>query len=343
MPIVNILVSPRPMKQLVIKTVANGPSSEAVVGSGSYDDLFGTLWKLGWDDETLNLFKVITDAGGLERVEPLETFPSLNYSKVTNLSLAFDQAGRNVIAWEESGQMFVRQYDAMSQNYVNKGPFPGVDPIIYNEGAASYSQSYNNLILFYLSQDRLSLYYRLQSELYLTEHVMETYTEPHYLTGVQSLPYQYEIDWKLSDEVTTGYYSSKIYPITLADKAAATLSSFNAGVYKEVVTVPSIDKESLSINLSSFTTGVFLPVVITHDTTSDSLSGSVSNFSAGNYKAVVVVHDSTGANYDKSAFIGNVTPFSTGTYPLVVLVYTAGTDAISASITSFTDGSYSLA
>ncbi len=239
----NILVAPFPAKRLVLKDVVLGPDIEGVA-----KEKYTQQWKLGWADSTLKLYKV-DSVGNLIDTTPLAPFPQLIYGNVSNLSLAFDQAGRNIIAWEENNQLYIRQYDLGVNGYSNRGPFAGHDPIIYSEKSASRTNENSNLLLFYLSANRKTLKYRKQNDLYLIEYVLETYEDEKELTGISTGTFQYHI--ALGENEGDIVFNSDLYPYLAKDILLITTGQPSSSLLDNVVSkYDDPDSESILIETS---------------------------------------------------------------------------------------------
>ena len=141
------------------------------------------------------------------------------------LSWAFDQSGRAVVAYEGRGQVFVTRWDPSTGTYVQNVSFAGVDPVVWMDATVTdpvglppelrapfldgtirpvYEWLPSNqwletvipdsdIIIFYLSPDRLRVEARAQRQLYGTVHVLHTFTAPVIMDKVQSLFGRYQL------------------------------------------------------------------------------------------------------------------------------------------------------
>ncbi|MFC6803057.1 hypothetical protein ACFQDE_16155 [Deinococcus caeni] len=114
--------------------VAAGPQRLAQPGGGTYDDLYGSRWALGLYRGGPRLYQARSGVW-VDRTDP-DALGALTASGVRHASLAFDQAARPVLAWEQSGAVYVRQWDALGTQYVTRGPWEGCDPLLISDAMA---------------------------------------------------------------------------------------------------------------------------------------------------------------------------------------------------------------
>jgi hypothetical protein len=191
------------------------------------------------------------------------------------MALAFDQAARHVMAYERDGQIWMRQWDPLTNQFTMRGPFPGVDPVLIQDATVGYFPPDSDVLLFHLSPDRTTLVMRAQRELYATPHVVQTFLKPVVLDQGVALPYQVELLGSLLDALgeTGVVVRSEIYPVRVSDALGG--AAFAA---------PN--------------TGAYIPVVVVYDAGTDALGQAV--FAAPNtgaYALVVVVADLTASQY----------------------------------------------
>ncbi len=233
-----VQIGRRGLDQLPEVALAPGPSQLRVTGNGSYAEMYGYAWASILDPSTpaLRLFQVQDAAGnpwplgqpltGNERWVEVPV-PALAHDvrTIRHHSLAFDQAGEHVFAYELEGQIWVRQWDGATEQYVLRGPFAGVDPVLLMDSTAYYRPAESDVLLFY-TPDRRKLAWRYQLELYATEHVLldnngaeVAYTGDVILDQVLALPYRYEICLEVAG--AKQYVYSRLYPLLQTDKLAA--------------------------------------------------------------------------------------------------------------------------
>jgi len=288
--------------------LARGPRVMGATGSGSLSELYGYAWMAVLDkaEQRLRLFQAVGPGGdpwplgaaptGADWAEvPVPDLPQ-PVQELRHLTLAFDQAARHVVAYEREGEVWVRQWDPLAGDYVMRGPWPGVDPVLVMDAEAGFYIPNSDVLLFHLSPDRKTLYMRVQREQYATAHVVETYAEPAMLDQGIALPYQFELLGSLeSDPDGTGLVlRSDMYPVRAEDVlGAARVAAPTSGVYWPVVVVRDLGAESLgTAQVSAPASGVYLPIVVIEDLGTEVLgTAQVSAPATGDYHPVVIVRD----------------------------------------------------
>jgi len=338
--------------------LARGPRVMAITGSGTFEELFGYAWLALLDrrERRLRLFQA--QAGGApwaiggdpSAAEWVETpVPDLVHPvrEVRHLSFAFDQAARHVVAYEREGEVWVRQWDPVRGEYVMRGPWPGVDPVLVMDATVGYHVPDSDVLLFHLTPDRKTLVMRVQRELYANAHTVETFAEEAMLDQGVVLPYQFELLGSFaSDPDGTGLVlRSDLYPVRAEDNlGTASLAAPASGVYWPVVVVRDLGVDSLGVaNLSAPTSGVYMPLVVIEDLGTDTLgTAGLSAPASGVYHPVVVVQD---LGTDSLGTAQLAAP-AAGSYALVVVVVDLtqspyGVDSLgTAQLSAPTGGSY---
>ena len=170
--------------------LAQGPRVIRDPGGGSMSELYGYTWMLvlerdpvGGGDAVLPHLYQLTDAGEphpitggvparprwVEHPTPF-TLPS----RARRAALAFDQAAAPVVAYEYTQNIYVAQFDPGSGDYVYRGPFEGVDPVIIADAVAMGGVDGSQVRVLHLSRDRKTVLERIQSESYATGHAVLT-------------------------------------------------------------------------------------------------------------------------------------------------------------------------
>jgi len=340
--------------------LARGPREMAVTGAGGFGELFGYAWMALLDrgERRLRLFQahdagapwaIGAPASALEWVEvPVPALPH-DTKELRHLGLAFDQSARHVVAYERAGEIWVRQWDPGAGQYVMRGPWPGVDPVLVMDAVAGFHVPDSDVLLFHLSPDRRNLVMRAQRELFAAGHVVESYTEEAMLDQAVSLPYQFELLGSLKSDPTGAglVLRSDLYPIRAEDTlGAAALAAPSGGIYWPVVVVRNIGTEILgSATLSAPASGVYWPVVVLKDLGVDSLGATLAAPSSGDYHAVVIARD-----IGLDSIPTNLAAPAAGDYRLVVVVvdlaasqYTSPADLGTAQLAAPTGGTYEAA
>ncbi len=310
--------------------LARGPRVMGATGGGTFVELFGYAWMAVLDkaERRLRLFQAVdasgapwplgTDPAGADWAEvPVPDLPH-PVRELRHLALAFDQAAHHVAAYERKGEVWVRQWDPLAGDYVMRGPWPGVDPVLVMDATVGYHVPDSDVLLFHLTTDRKTLVMRVQRELYGTAHQVETFAEEAMLDQGVVLPYQFELLGSFaSDPDRTGLaLRSDLYPILAEDGlGTASLAAPSSGVYWPVVVVRHLGADSLGVaNLSPPASGVYMPLVVVEDLGTDTLGTA------------------------------NLAAPASGTYHPVIVVQNLGTDALgTAQLTAPTAGSYALA
>lgn len=338
--------------------LARGPRQMAVTGSGSFGELFGYAWMAILDrgERRLRLFQlqvagtpwaIGTDPAGAEWVEV--SVPALPHDtkELRHLGLAFDQSARHVVAYERAGEVWVRQWDPGSGQYVMRGPWPGVDPVLVMDAEVGYYVPDSDVLFFHLSPDRLSIVMRSQREVYSVGHLVQAFDNEVLLDQVIPLPYQLELLGSLAEDLNaTGItIRSDLYPVRLADGVGTAVAQPpEAGLYYPVVVVQSLNADSLGVATTTPpSAGLYYPVVVVEGLSSDALGSATATPPAGGtYLPIVVVHD-VGAD---SLGVATAVPPASGSYAIAVVVldlsatqYTAD-DLGMAAVSPPTGGSY---
>ncbi|MFB9994500.1 hypothetical protein ACFFLM_21315 [Deinococcus oregonensis] len=214
-------------------TLTLGPLNMGAALDGTVADLCAVPWALLWE-KGRGVLLLQLQAGAWVEVVPGEAFPAPQAPTDRHVSLCFDQAGRHVFAWQHGDEFTVRQWNAAEGRYVYRGPFPGVDPTLFFDLLSHYYTPQSDVLVWFLSADRLRLCYRIQNENYATEHTAHTFTAPVWLDQAVRLPYQVQLFCTdaagLQMVVMVG-----LYPVRTEDQGQATAQPPSAGELREVV------------------------------------------------------------------------------------------------------------
>jgi hypothetical protein len=191
-----------------------GPAAgEGITNSGSVQDLYGGMWVLSLEKSGVLKLGRYNGANWIQ-VTPLSALPVLPRA-ARHISMSFDQAARPVIAWEENQQIFVRQYDGSSGLYEIRGPFAGVDPVLWCDAIALGIIPDSDVILFGLTTNRLAVTSRIQRELYSAERNVYVLPSAGILEIVVSEPKRFKL--VVSTLSNLLILSSQPYPIQNSD------------------------------------------------------------------------------------------------------------------------------
>lgn len=217
--------------------LAPGPQAIAQTGDNSYEALFGRDWLLVVDRDD-GLLRLYQEQGGqwMEVVDDLPpVFGSPAPAGSRRWSLAFDQAARVILAYEDSeGIVRVTRWDPALNQYVQNVTFAGVDPVVVMDASWRYLVPDSDVLPFYLSPDRQRVLCRVQRDVYAVEHLIWDYGTPVILDRVIALPYRYQVlvadvDGSPLPDVLV----SELYPVTVTSKVQLTTEVVD-GHYEQI-------------------------------------------------------------------------------------------------------------
>jgi len=203
---------------------APGPAGLGVTGDNSYATLYGQDWTLvlNEDDDMLYLYREDGDGSWTRITSDLPSvFSTPLPADARRIALAFDQSARVIVLYEDGTGVHVTRWDPGAETYLQNVDFAGVDPCLFMDAtiadpagwpttadgwsvteAAAWGLTvrfewlpepvyvednaigYSDVLLFYLSTDRLTLYARVQSGIYATPIQLATFSEPVILDQV---------------------------------------------------------------------------------------------------------------------------------------------------------------
>lgn len=319
--------------------LCKGPSSEGVTGGGTYFELFGYNWALSLDDSgQLHLSQ--EQAGAWVEVTPLVPLPVLSQT-ARHISLAFDQAARPVIAWEDTGQVWLRQWDVGTNSYLTRGPWPGRDPVLWMDATINGYIPDSDVLLYHLSLDATQVLQRIQRQVWNPATTVYSGSEPLWLDQATLLGFSFQlVGAKQSGEIFA--LRAAPYPVRWTEGLAGVgFISPATGQYQPVVLVQNLPTDNLSsISFIPPPAGSYdaLGGPLTQNLGPDFLM--VSGFtppSSGQYQELVIVQT---LPTDSLANI-NFSPPPTGSYALSVVVTQQPTqDLSSISFAPPSGGSY---
>lgn len=316
-----------------------GPMTLADTGDGTYDTLFGSDWLFEiCDSGDWKLYQRATDQTLTLTAWDVEP-PTVGIT-ARHPSAAFDQAARPALCWEEADGIHLRQYDEVTSVYAFTGPYAGVDPVLWNDSTANGHVPGSDLILFYLSADRLTIKYRIQNENFGTEHDLETYSEAMVLDGIELLALRYQLKYGLHDGGTRDTDSdphawrSTLYGTFLNSAMPASLSLLHDGLLRVAVIWREMHP-AMSASLGDLTGGLLHYPIIREDLAA-ALSASLPAPSTSLlYDAVI--HETPSA-----AFSGSLGDLRTGVLYDAAIPFDA-TRTFSGSLGGMTNGSLDAA
>ena len=318
---------------------APGPNGIASPGDGSYADLFGKDWLLQMCvDGSWVIY--INNGGSLESI-PWDITPPLAGTSGRHPTLAFDQAARPAIAWEEDSGILLREYNEITGTYHFIGPFAGKDPVLMNDAIVNYRVGGSDVILFYLNEERDTLLYRIQHENFANEYVHYEYDEPVVLDAAQYGGYQFQLKYsnaygQIIDEGSSfRVLMSDVYPIYVQEHMIGTIEPFEDGEIRNVVIKHTVDPDYVEGTVGLFEEGEKRYVIIQRSNVIDEIVGTVGLFEEGEKRYVIIQYGP-----DSDHMIGAVDIFGNGAMIYTIIQRNEIKDSMIASVGVFKDGAY---
>lgn len=120
------------------------------------------LWKAEYDPLTGELWAIPQVVG-----DPILVMTSLRASYI---GLAFDRNMNLTVCWRIGNVVYLYWYDTSTQAYITSTFAGGRSPRVTHDDKRAEASSWDDVILFYLVEDRLKM--RVQRDRYLIEHDM---------------------------------------------------------------------------------------------------------------------------------------------------------------------------
>jgi len=317
--------------------LAPGPQELGVTGAGDWPTLFSRDWLVALcQDMTLDLYQV--QNGSIE-LTPWDVQPVFG-STAEHFSLAFDQSARPVIAWQESDGVHVRQFDELLGHYVFSGPYDGTDPTLLDDASVMYDVSVSDVILFYLSTDRLHLNYRIQSENYATEHSFYDFAQAVVVDAVDPLVYRYQVKYALAsgdpDQSSSVDQAlrSLLYPVEVEDDLRVKTGPLREGDYALVVAAHTTPPMAATALVGILTDGEYAMPILTASGAAGA-DATVGALPSGVLTVVVL----TGSGSDAAA--ASIAAIPSADYILTIFTQSLS-EGVDGTITTLGDGSYTL-
>ena len=339
-------VSSRGLRSLIAEIVlAPGPLNLADTGDGSFDTLFGYVWLFALDKFTgsARLFQAVDGfCNPIPRVDLDQYFPDDAYwdehpveqlthpiHQIRHISFTFDQAARYVLAYEHEAteQIYVRQWDPSSNQFVYRGPFDGHDPVLINDTLITRQVLNSDVVLFQLSESRREVLYRIQQENYADAHSIHQFAIPVILDQATPLPIQLELALTY---FATGldnpiYLQSQFYPYGEQDNASATATPQDGEYVAVILRYDHPDTEEISATATP-KDGEYVAVILRHNAGEENASATAIP-QDGEYVRVVLRYDHDGIE-DMAA---TVDP-QDGEYVLVIIRQAAKTEEVDGTV-----------
>jgi len=316
--------------------LVKGPIAISEPGDGTYAELYSKDY-LVFLDETGRLRVYVSTGSGWAPV-PDELYPQPPHpgDQIRHIGACFDQAARLVLTYEFNGQVYVYQWDPITRQYVTRGPFPGVDPVVIQDATIGFYPPDSDVLLLYLSTDRTRLIMRVQRELYNTPREVAIFPRPVVLDQVNAFPYYGQVVGSYVDSPeNTGFaVRTDTYPVYLFETAAGSVVSAPVDWdYILIVVVKDLGTEvAASATMNPPVDWDYIPIVLIRDLGAEMAAlATMSAPAAWDYIPVVVIRN-LGTEVAASASVAAPTAWN---YQLIVVVYNGGVDvAASASVSA---------
>lgn len=324
------------ISKVFLGAISDGPLQEAVVGAGSYFELFGVIWKLTWDGTQLKLLRS-TDSGiTFTDATSIGTLPVLDATQ-NQLSLAFDQAGRTVVSWQQGTKIYYQKYDLATNSYIQTGGYDGLTPALLNEASVNYKPDKSNVLLFYVdpaTPNALSV--RKQNTLFNVPEVLKTFPVPVKITSIETPAYRYKVNLTSLDDTQTFEYMSPLYDIYLAaDKITGSLSGILMGEFKSVVVSSNTAVDSLSSTIVATLSLNFYSEVIIKYLETSTITGTIAPNLTASFNSVVL-----STSLEQTIIGSRVTTATGALFKIEVAQTTLSTATINSTITASITGVY---
>jgi len=269
--------------------LAQGPAEIGLTGSNTYAELYGWPWALALDrSRRLRLYRG-APAGGdyAEVLAPLDgaIFGPQLPTTARRIALAFDQTARPIVAIEYDGEIKLTRWDATADAYVQNVNVAGHDPVLLIDAAVTDPAGWptgewsvrearaagmgvsflwapdeswrtnavtdSDVLLFYLTPDRLEVRARVQRELYATANLVHAYEAPVILDRAQAALGRWQLRVAdaagdpLAQPIVSGAY---IEDFLIEPDAAESLTATAApsGMVAEQAVTPSEGAEAIA-------------------------------------------------------------------------------------------------
>jgi hypothetical protein len=225
--------------------IFKGPSGEAVTGDGTYTTLFGSYWAATRLERVLSFYKLEAGQWVLKTSELLPL-------GAKHIAAGFDGSARRVWAYEVQGQIYIRQWENLVNDFVVRGPFAGYDPLILNDANRNRTTNDSDSILIHLSSDRSGVIMRLERDDYGVAHSFAT------LSGQSYLDQGYFANGAMillgeSQDESPLFMRSGPYPLNVLEQARVSVTLLDWLEVSNTVTKTATDQALLSLTLQNWT------------------------------------------------------------------------------------------
>lgn len=259
-------VSARTQDKLFLElNAAPGPHAVGVTGAGDYAELFGRNWLAVIEEETSEDDKTIGTLRAYQEHEPGDwrlvtadlppVFGTVIPGDVRRVSLAFDQAARAVIAYEQNNMIYVTAWSGVSQSYELRS-FAGFNPALLMDATINGVIPGSDVIVFYQpANPHREVRARIQRDNYTIAYPIATHPSSIILDRAEAAGLRYTL--LSSDERGNplrngaGYlvgYASSLAPYPITDKLEGKVSV--AGRYEPGLINYATDQLEGSVSVS---------------------------------------------------------------------------------------------
>jgi hypothetical protein len=320
--------------------LAKGPIAIGQPGDGTYAELYSKDYLVFLDEPGRLRVFVSTGAGWAPVPDELYPQPPHPGNRIRHIGACFDQAARLVLAYEYEEQVYVYQWDPVTRQYVARGPFPGVDPVVIQDSTIGFYPPDSDVLLLHLSTDRTRLIMRVQRELYNTPREVAVFPRPVLLDQVSAFPFYGQVVGSYVDlPESTGFaVRTNTYPVYLFEQAggAGVSPPTDWTLIPIVVTYDSSDIAVTSDVLPPVEWD-YIPLLVVKSWTEVAASNAVNAPVEWNYILVLLIRN-LGTEDAASASVAAPTDWN---YRLIVVVYNGGVDvATSASVSAPVEWNY---
>jgi hypothetical protein len=321
--------------------LARGPIAIGEPGEGTYRELYSKDYAVFLDETGRLRVYVSTGTSWVPVTEDLYPQPPHPGNQIRHIAACFDQAARLVLAYEINEQVYVYQWDIITNQYVTRGPFPGVDPVLIQDATIGFYPPDSDVLLLHLSTDRTRLIMRVQRELYGTPRQVAVLPGPATLDQAIARPFFGQVVGTYVDSPTsTGFVvNTDLYPVYADERAggSAVEPPRNWTLMPAVFIYNGGTELAGSSAVTPPVSWNYIPAVVIRDLGTELAALiSVTPPSNWNYALAVVIH-----SFTEDAATALVAPPTSWDYPRLVVVYNGGVEvAASASVSPPTDWNY---
>lgn len=183
-----------------------GPAAGiGISGGGTRQELFSGSYALLHDADSLEL--ILLRQVGSSWIDVSEQLPNVlqGQQNVRRISIQFDQAARPTVAFEDDeGNVRITRWDTTEQLYLQNVTFAAIQPAVFIDALITgiiagsdvwvvYTKLHEDSELAEQGVPDGNVYYRLQSDRYLTEYTLYSHGEPLIIDKVAAVPLRYQI------------------------------------------------------------------------------------------------------------------------------------------------------